>query len=67
MAENVDRHRNSVMNDTLSVSVSETNDKFIVLTKTLATPGGWGTNHFSHLPTAKKPKDSLTITHDYHV
>jgi hypothetical protein len=49
------------MNDALSVSVSETNGKFIVLTKTLASPGGWGTNHFSHLPTAKR------FPHDYHV
>jgi hypothetical protein len=42
------------LNYTYSVTVS-------VSEKTLASPGGWRTIHFSHLPTAKR------FPHDYHV
>jgi hypothetical protein len=61
MAENVERHRNTAMNLDSVSGVSETNGKYFVLTKTLGPPGGWGTIHFSHLPTAKR------FPYDYHV
>jgi hypothetical protein len=62
MAENVDRHLNSVMilEHFQSASRKQMGKWQIfrphssVTTNTLASSGGWGTIHFSHLPTAKR-------------